>query len=129
MKRRRLLELYPTIEKLSEFAATWKQWWVKMQPSWRGGESLIKILPTDADWEPVLRGGPNGLALVVLALSWWIHAANDDKILNVELRSAIDDVNWVLLELIDVVSKSHSDTGKRAFSPDPDTKGEPKGKK
>jgi hypothetical protein len=31
----------------------------------------------DADWEPILHGGPNSLALVILVLSWWIHTCNN----------------------------------------------------
>ena len=123
MKRKRNPELHPTIERISEFAAAWKQWWVKIQPSWHGGESLTRILPAVADWEPILRGGPNGLALVILALSWWIQTVNDNAVFDADLCNAIEDVNWVLLELIEVVSARG---GKRARGADT---GESKAKK
>ncbi|KAF8502335.1 hypothetical protein F5888DRAFT_1800820 [Russula emetica] len=90
-----------------------KQWWAKMQPSWRECESLIRALPADADWELIVRGGPNGLALVVMALFWWIHATKDDEELDVEILNAIEDVNWVFIELR-VVPAANSDRSKLA---------------
>jgi hypothetical protein len=120
MKRRRLPELCPQIERLSEFAAMWKQWWVKMQPSWRERESLIRILPVDADWEPMLHGGPNSFALVILALSWWIHSAKADEEFDVDLRNAINDVNWVVLELKNVVAATLGSKRGREADTEPD---------
>ncbi|KAI0245466.1 hypothetical protein BJV78DRAFT_1287779 [Lactifluus subvellereus] len=100
IKRKRLISLLPHIEKPSEFGAVWRMWWVKMQPAWRGGESLVKTLPPDADWEPILRGGSNGLSMVVIALSWWIHATGSDIDHDLELSATIDDVKWVFSELV-----------------------------
>jgi hypothetical protein len=113
MKCKRLPELCPNIERPSEFAARWKQWWVKMQPSWCAGESLIRILPVDTDWEPILCAGPNGLSLVILILSWWIHGVKDREVVDRDLCNAIDDVNWVIMELL-VVAAAYVDGSKRA---------------
>jgi len=55
--------------KSSEFGAIWMLWWVKMQPTWCEGESLVRTLPTGADWEPILCSGSNGLFLMIMALS------------------------------------------------------------
>ncbi|KAI0245561.1 hypothetical protein BJV78DRAFT_1137642 [Lactifluus subvellereus] len=104
IKRKRLISLLPHIEKPSEFGAVWRMWWVKMQPAWRGGESLVKTLPPDADWEPILRGSSNGLSMVVIALSWWIHATGSDIDHDLELSAAIDDVKWVFSELVVMLS-------------------------
>jgi hypothetical protein len=71
-------------------------------------------MPADADWEPISRRGSNGLSIVVMALSWWIDSTKDG--LDVELRGAIDDVKWVLSEL---VSAANLETGsKRAHEVD-----------
>ena len=46
-------------------------------------------------WEPLCRGGPNGLFMVALALAWWATAlgevSNDD-----ELSDALDDTIWAM---------------------------------
>ena len=81
----------------------------------------------DADWEPVLCGGPNGFALVIMALSWWIHAAKADEEFDVDLRNAIDDVNWVILKLIDVVGATLE--SKRGRDADAEPEESPKSKK
>jgi hypothetical protein len=101
MKRKRNLELCPDIERPSEFAAMWQLWWTRIQPSWCGCDSLLRNLPVNAGWEPIFRCGPNSLALVIMALSWWIHSVKDNEEFSVDLRDAIDDVSWVVLGLID----------------------------
>lgn len=50
-----------------------------MQPGWHNGELLVKVLPAVEDWEPVLRGGSNGLFMVITALSWWVSAADSQS--------------------------------------------------
>jgi hypothetical protein len=99
------------------------QWWAKMQPSWREGELLVKLLPEDVDWEPVNRGGSNGLSIVVMALSWWVAAINGNR-LDGKLRTAISDMTWVLSELTAVVNP---ETGtKRGCEPNTEDEPEPK---
>lgn len=88
-------------------------WWVKMQPTWRGGERLDRTLPTETDWEPILRGGSNGLSMVVMALSWWVRAMGSNGHQDTELSVAIDDVKWVLSELVAMLSTANLDTGKK----------------
>jgi hypothetical protein len=88
-------------------------WWVKMQPTWRGGESLVRTLLTDANWELILRGGSNGLFMVVMALSWWVHATGLNSQQNLKLLVAINDVKWVLSELVVMLSTLSMDTGNK----------------
>lgn len=75
IKYKKAMNLTSHIEKPSEFGAMWMLWWVKMQPTWCGGKSLIKTLPTE---EPILHGGSNGLCMVIMALSWWVYAIESD---------------------------------------------------
>ena len=84
-----------------------------MQPTWRGGESLDKTLPTDANWEPILRGGSNGLSMVVLALSLWIQAIGSVEQQDLKLSTAIHDVTWVLSKLVSKLSSASMDTEKK----------------
>jgi hypothetical protein len=78
-----------------------------MQPVWREGESMVRTIPADTDWEPILRGGSNGLVLVITALSWWVCATKGH---NSDLLQAIDDLTWVLSKLIAMLSAT-TDTG------------------
>jgi hypothetical protein len=54
IKHKRLQGVLPPIKNFSEFGATWMLWWVKMQPAWHEGETLVKTLSVDAGWEPIL---------------------------------------------------------------------------
>ena len=74
-----------------------------MQLEWCKGDSLVKTVPADVDWGLLMRGGSNGLAIVIVALSWWVNATDAP---NLDLSSAIDDVNWVLSELVTTLSSS-----------------------
>ncbi|KAF8229716.1 hypothetical protein L208DRAFT_1211437, partial [Tricholoma matsutake] len=100
IKCKKLIGVLPHIEKLSEFGAVWMQWWANMQLSWREGDSLAKILPMDVDWDPIHRGGSNGLSLIVMALLWWIKLTNTGNGPNKVLSGAISDLMWVLSELV-----------------------------
>ncbi len=103
-------------------------WWVKIQPTWRGGESLNKTLPTDANWEPILRGGSNGLSMVVMALSWWIQAIGSIQQQDEKLSTAIHDITWVLSKLVSMLSSASMDTEKK-HSRKENTKEEPVSKR
>ena len=96
-----------------------------MQPPWREGELLSRDVPADVDWEPILCGGSNGLALIVMALSWWIHSSNAGSSIDGELHEAISDVHWVLSEI--VASLAAQPGGKRPHGSDDEDK--PKSKR
>ncbi|KAM6492806.1 hypothetical protein JOM56_010940, partial [Amanita muscaria] len=74
IKRGRPMDNLPQAGDTTEFGATWRSWWASMQPAWRKGESLLKEVPSEADWTQIIQGGPLGLALVVMTLAWWITA-------------------------------------------------------
>ena len=95
-----------------------------MQPEWRKGDPLVKTVPADVNWALLIRGGSNGLALVVMALSWWVGAVDAP---DVDLLAAIDDVNWVLAELVATLSLTTVETSsKRSCEASPD---EPRSKR
>lgn len=89
-----------------------------MQPAWREGDSLVKSAPVDVDWVPLMRGGSNGLSLVVVALSWWICAVG---VPDSDLLLAIGDVRWVISELVAALQPTAAKNGvKRPAEPSPD---------
>ena len=118
IKRKKPVSLPPCVDKPSEFGLTWKNWWTAMQPEWRKGDPLVKTAPADMDWALLMCGGSNGLALVVMSLSWWVGAVDAP---DVDLSVAIDDVNWVLSELVATLSLTTVETGsKRPCEASPD---------
>ena len=124
IKRNKSIEKFPLIENPSEYGATWKRWWIAIQPEWREGESFVKTVPADADWTNLRCGGSNGLALVVMALSWWVGATGTP---DSDLTAAIDDVKWVVSELVMTLSSTAAATGsKRPSDSSPD---EPRSKR
>ena len=96
----------------------WKSWWIAMQLAWCEGDSLVKSAPVDVDWVPLMRGGSNGLSLVVVALSWWICAVG---VPDSDLLLAIGDVRWVISELVAALQPTAAKNGvKRPAEQSPD---------
>jgi len=81
-----------------------------MQPTWREGESVVKIVPADVDWMSLMRGGSNGLSLVVMALSWWVYSM---KAPDSGLLEAIGDVQWVFSQLVATLSSTRTEVGNK----------------
>lgn len=84
------------------FGETWTNWWVHLQPKWRGKAPPFSTdAPEGADWSSLQKGGPNGFFLVLLAYCWWGSACIDGK--GNEIQPAFSkwfesfvDMEWVL---------------------------------
>jgi hypothetical protein len=98
MQRRRRYDLVPEVKPV-EFAAEWHQWWMFIQPEWRVDD--IRVVPHAAEWGALKHGGPNGLFLVVMALSWWARAneIQSDKESD-KFQLAVGEVQWVITEIL-----------------------------
>ena len=112
LKHKRPVSLVLPIKKPSDFGAAWMLWWVKLQPAWREGKSLVKTVPANADWEPVFQGGSNGFLLAIVALSWWVSMIDPDDQYSL-LLEAINDVSWVLSELVPMLPTASLETSKK----------------
>ena len=88
----------PIVANVTEFGTTCLAWWRAMQPSWRG-EELKREIPGNADWSPVLCGGPNGMLLVVLVLAWWIGSCDIGSLADERLMEMVAEVSWTLGEM------------------------------
>ena len=102
----------PTIKSVEEFQAKWIKWWSAAQPKWRDTRSWP--FQTDnasgKDWGHLLKGGKDGMYLVVVSLGWWIHAQDSSE--ESHLDNAIRDVSWVLQNLLRRLS-TNATTSKR----------------
>lgn len=113
-----------TATKLRPYATTWKLWWKVLQPAWRGADEWPfrrNVAAEGKDWGVLLRGGNNGLYLIIVSLGWWLLAASKaseerpgewEEVVNV-----IADVDWVFERLLMQARSSsqlHSSSPKRA---------------
>jgi hypothetical protein len=72
------------------------QWWLTIQPTGRKmWPPTYEPLPEDFSFKYFDCGGPNGVFLVVLCLSWWANALTIDTD-NIDFGLVVRDVRWVL---------------------------------
>jgi hypothetical protein len=81
----------PAITNPIHFQESVRNWWISLQPQWRGPLLATHHVPDDVDWGGLRVGGPSGIFLVIVCLSWWIPMDN-----SAHLISLIQDVTWVL---------------------------------
>ena len=62
----------------------------------------------DNEWETITRTGSNGLVLVIMALSWWV-VSEKEKEPSMGLLTAIDNVKWVLSQMVKANGGPNSD--------------------
>ena len=81
-----------------------------MQPEWRSpdvGWPLSRVIPEgDHSWSVLEHAGPNGFFLILMALSWWVQAVECKIDLDEDLLGALDDVLWVLTNIIKGTERS-----------------------
>ena len=68
---------YFTNTQAKAYGATWKRWWCALQPEWRDLSAWPPLntgAGPKADWSALTVGGPNGIFLPLMALSWWVGA-------------------------------------------------------
>lgn len=98
---------YPYIV-LPDFGETVRHWWQCLQPEWRGS-SMSRDPPANHSWVQYKVGGPNGLFLVVMCLSWWVQRLTEDR---ADFTAVVDDFTWVLTQF-DKVIPSAATTSRR----------------
>jgi hypothetical protein len=94
---------------LKVFGAKVIEWWVTIQPTARKAwPPTYEPLPNGFTFDYFNRGGPNGVFLVVLCLSWWANAltAGADY---TDFGLVVHDVHWTLAQIANGV-ESHSST-------------------
>ncbi|KAI0045477.1 hypothetical protein FA95DRAFT_1495406, partial [Auriscalpium vulgare] len=62
----------PVIDDVKAFTASWRAWWIGLQPEWRGSKwPLAREVRASEAWSDCRKGGRNGFAIVLITLSWW----------------------------------------------------------
>ena len=100
----------PVVKDVGPYSSMWKTWWSNLQQSRRqhiGVSWPLERSSDKCDWTVLMRGGCNGFFLVVMSLSWWV-AAVKSKEEKAELDDVLDDVSWVLANMISSSSGSAS---------------------
>jgi hypothetical protein len=107
----------PALENYHDFGKLWYEWWNKMQPRWRRNVTSHDV-PLEANWSPLLNGGPNGILIVILALAWWNQKSVDDSSERASIQSAIDEVSWVLVQMRTSLGSTRANGKKRQLEGD-----------
>ncbi|TFK79919.1 hypothetical protein K466DRAFT_504782, partial [Polyporus arcularius HHB13444] len=88
----------PMPDDVEEYGKRWRAWWTKLQPKPRRDSDdwpLPQTPPENEDhWEPLRRGGPNGLFVAIMGLAIWSSALNEDDVPD-DFIAAVEDVTWV----------------------------------
>ena len=83
------------------FGAYVIEWWLTIQPTTRKAwPPVYEPLPDDFSFDFFNRGGPNGVFLMILCLSWWANALTTEAD-HSSFRLVVHDVRWVLEQLVD----------------------------
>lgn len=94
----------PHIGSVSDFEEKWLAWWAAIQPKWRdvGNWPFTREDARGCDWGDLPDGGKDGLFLVIVSLGWWVIARNPSE--DSEVDEAIEDVTWVINNLVSLLS-------------------------
>ena len=102
----------PMMKVDSTFPDHSREWWKTLQPEWRKATDtwpMAREIPSgvDEDWATLARGGKNGFGMVLVGLVWWYSFAQDEETSTAtdELESAIEDVKWVMAQIVDGLTK------------------------
>ena len=114
----------PTINDAEEFGLACINWWHKLQPSFRHNENGPMPLPLFVQpdleapnvWEPLRKGGQNGLVTVLLLFSWWGQQANNVTEVVQQWHDVIVDLRRTL-EVIGKTSQKHASCSKAVSQP------------
>lgn len=87
---------------LVEYGDAMRAWYTNVMPLWRRAQDfswpLSRAKGPDDDWQQVMRGGANGLQVIVVALYWWMKVANSEAILG-QAGSVCEDLVFVLSDM------------------------------
>lgn len=85
--------------KAQKFGPAVIEWWLTIQPTTRKAwPPSYEALPNDFSFDYFNRGGPNGVFLMILCLSWWAEVLTPDMD-HSNFKLVVHDVRWVLEQI------------------------------
>ena len=107
MKARRYTpNCIPHFSDIPSYRDKWVAWWTSLQPPWRQGRGwpLPRDHPEEAHWLNLGVHGRSGLFLVIISTAFWATSIQsvDDW---VEFDRAVDDIAWVINQILGAVEK------------------------
>ncbi|KAK6996614.1 hypothetical protein R3P38DRAFT_3221658 [Favolaschia claudopus] len=109
----------PKIVNPDAFGKTWWEWWIDINPEWRGTDRRLKRGGEDEEgrWDCLDLYGQNGFLNVLITLKWWRDALEE---ISPDWEEAVDDVTWVLSAMeSDINMKNTSPVTQPSKSPSP----------
>jgi len=100
IQRHRLYNKPPTLN-TDDFAESMRIWVLNIMPDWHCTPykwPLNHIMPTGGDWSHLMKGGANGIVMVLIALSWGLQQAKVARTHH-EILSVVEDMAFVLHEM------------------------------
>jgi hypothetical protein len=102
----------PVIIDLQVFITAFWKWWDALNPPWRLRVDGHLKIGSAGPWDSLYKPGQNGFLSVLQSLSWWRGLLGVDSA--EEWSSALEDVTWVLGEVLNSLPNSDSErVGKR----------------
>ncbi|KAF7357239.1 hypothetical protein MSAN_01318900 [Mycena sanguinolenta] len=90
-----------TRDTAESWVCSWWKWWTSLQPKERLASDVDLSRPELADWSEMAQlHGKNGLLLVMATLMWWGEVSQDDLTARSRWLEAVDDVTWVLQQVL-----------------------------
>jgi hypothetical protein len=82
-----------------KFGTKVTEWWITIQPTiHKVWPPTYKPLPQGFSFDYFNRGGPNGVFLMILCLSWWANALSTHTDHH-SFKLVVHDVRWVLEQI------------------------------
>jgi hypothetical protein len=96
----------PSIKDPQAFINAFWKWWDAINPSWRVREDGRLRIGGSGCWSSLCKPGQNGFLSVLQVLKWWRELLDTASLSVQEWEAALEDVVWVLHEVLRSLSLS-----------------------
>ena len=110
---RRNYNKVPVVLNASEFGATWRYWWLSVQPDWGGSAwPLAHETKPGQDWGIACHASSCAIFLFIIALGWWLAAAENAAQVT-EAMDAVTELDWVLQQFLQSPQQSSEEASEK----------------
>lgn len=108
----------PSIADIGQFHQNWIVWWGSCQLKWRSVATwpYSRENAEGMDWSRLNVTGPHGLFAIIMSASWWASSIDSDPC-HAAFSIAVDDLHWVMENLIHLNSRSQEAKSKLKSTP------------